>query len=280
MLKVRWGVLGVGRAGRARIEALRADPRAEIVGGWRGDPEGASIHSFSSFEEMIQHVDAVAVCSPDGFHASQVHTALSAYRHVVCEFPVASSAGEASSLFALAVARDRILHVEHIELLTPAAKWIRQFAQGKKLAGGAVRFFGGARPDATTPAHANVARFQRIIDSIGVPDDVDVERCTPFNLGVRLMYPDDVTVNLDCRMEDGLERHLEMVLEFEQGMVRQEDGEVFLDGSAVELEPSAGLFKTDQLFATASILDGDESYIAMEQILDGLNLADLVMGVA
>ena len=117
MLMVRWGVLGVGRAGRARVEALRADPRAEIVGGWRGDTDGASIDAFSSYEEMLQHVDAIAVCSPDGFHATQVHTALSAYRHVLCEFPVASSAGEASSLFALAVARDRVLHVEHIELL-------------------------------------------------------------------------------------------------------------------------------------------------------------------
>ena len=143
MLKVRWGVLGVGRAGRARVEALRADPRAEIVGGWRGDTDGVSIDAFSSFEEMLQHVDAVAVCSPDSFHATQVHAALSAYRHVVCEFPVASSAGEASSLFALAVARDRVLHVEHIELLTPSAKWIRNFAIGKTLVGGAVRFFWG-----------------------------------------------------------------------------------------------------------------------------------------
>ena len=280
MLKVRWGVLGVGRAGRARVEALRADPRAELVGGWRGDTAGASIDAFGSFEEMLQHVDAVTVCSPDGFHATQVHAALSAYRHVVCEFPVASSAGEASSLFALAVARDRVLHVEHIELLTPSAKWIRNFAAGKTLVGGAVRFFGGARPGAVSPAHANIARFQRIIDAVGIPDDVEVERCTPFNLGVQLLYKDDVTVNMDCRMESGMDRHLEMVLEFEQGIVRQEDGEVFLDGSAVDLEETTGLFKADQLVATASILDGSESYIPMEQVLDGLNLADLVMGVA
>ena len=108
VLKVRWGVLGAGRAGGARVEALRADPRAVVVGGWRGDLEAAGLEGFSSFEEDAQHVDAVAVCSPDTYHASQVHAALSAYRHVVCEYPIASSAGEASSLFALAVARDRV----------------------------------------------------------------------------------------------------------------------------------------------------------------------------
>lgn len=280
MMKVRWGVLGVGRAGRARINALRADPRAMVVGGWRGDLESAGVEGFSSFEEMLQHVDAVAICSPDGFHASQVHTALSTHRHVVCEFPVAASAGEASSLFALAVARDRVLHVEHIELLTPTAAWIRDFTPGKTLLGGNVRFSGGARPRANSPAHANIARFQRIIDAVGVPEDVAVERCTPVNLAVKLMYPNDVVVNLDCRMEDGLDRHLEMVLEFEQGIVRQQDRSIYLDGSEVSLEPSPGLFAADQLAATAAILDGQEPYISMERILDGLSVADLVMGVS
>ena len=122
--------------------------------------------------------------------------------------------------------------------------------------------------------------MQRIIDAVGSPDDVSVERCTPANLGVQVIYPGDVGVGLDCRMEEGLSRQLEFVLEFEQGIVRQEAGEVFLDGSKVELEPSPGLFKTDQLAATAAILDGEEPYIPMERVLDGLSLADLVMGAA
>ena len=64
MMKVRWGVLGVGRAGRARAKALRSDPRATLVGGWRGDPESVGLTAFQSFEDMLQHVDAVAICSP------------------------------------------------------------------------------------------------------------------------------------------------------------------------------------------------------------------------
>ena len=127
MMTVRWGVVGVGRAGNARVKALHADPRSTVIGGWRGDPESAGLHAFQGFDELLQHVDAVAICSPDPFHSTQVHAALSAYRHVVCEFPLAGSAGEASSLFALSVARDRVLHVEHIELLTPASAWIRVF---------------------------------------------------------------------------------------------------------------------------------------------------------
>ena len=167
-----------------------------------------------------------------------------------------------------------------IELLTPAAQWIRRFASDKTLLGGNVRFTGGARPFATSPAHANVARFQRIIDAIGVPEDVSVERCTSSNLAVQLLYSDEVSVGLDCQMEEGLDRHLEIVLEFDKGIVRQQDRRIFVDGGEVELTPSEGLFLTDQLAATASILDGTESYIPMEQILDGLSVADLVMGVS
>jgi len=280
MMKVRWGVLGVGQAGKARVAALRADPRAEVVGGWRGDPGAEGLHTFKSVEDMLQHVDAVAICSPDHYHASQVHTALSAYRHVVCEFPVAGSAGEASSLFALAVARDRVLHVGHIELLTPAALWIHDFSSDQILLGGNLRFDGGLHSGATSPAHANISRFQRVIDAIGVPEDVSIQRCTPNNLGVKLLYPDDAVFNLDCRMEEGLERRMEMVLEFQGGIVRQENSRVFLDGKELELDPSPGLFKSDQLAATAAILDGKEAYISMERILDGLAVADLVMGVS
>ena len=280
MMSVRWGVVGVGRAGRARVEALHADPRSTVVGGWRGSPESIGIRAFQSFDELLQHVDAVAICSPDPFHATQVHAALSAYRHVVCEFPLAGSSGEASSLFALSVARDRVLHVEHIELLTPAAAWVRDFCMGKTLAGGTIRFSGGPRDRVISPAHANIARFHRIIDSAGIPEDVAVQRCTPNHLAVRLQFDNDVSLGLDCRMEEGLKRHLEMVLEFEEGIVRQEGGDIFLDGSKVELEPSSGLFKADQLSATAAILDGVESYVSMERVLEGLSLADLVMGAA
>ena len=280
MMTVRWGVVGVGRAGIARVKALRADPRSTVVGGWRGDPEAAGLHAFQGFDELLQHVDAVAICSPDPFHSTQVHAALSAYRHVVCEFPLAGSAGEASSLFALSVARDRVLHVEHIELLTPASAWIRDFVAGKTLVGGTIHFSSGARNRVISPAHANIARFQRIIDAVGAPEDVSVQRCTPHHLAVRLQYGEDVRLGLDCRMEEGLTRHLEMVLEFEEGIVRQEDGEVFLDGSKVELPESSGLFVQDQLSATAAILDGIESYAPMEQVLEGLSLADLVMGAA
>ena len=53
MMSVRWGVVGVGRAGRARVNALRSDPRSTIVGGWRGDPVTAE--SYMTGYAYVQH---------------------------------------------------------------------------------------------------------------------------------------------------------------------------------------------------------------------------------
>jgi biliverdin reductase len=280
MLKIRWGVLGVGQAGSARVAALRADPRCDLIGAWRGDVSGMGLREFDSLADMLQHIDAIAICSPDLFHGDHVHSALTARRHVVCEFPLASTAQEASNLYALSLAYDRVLHVEHIELLTPAAAWLRERAAGRKLLSGTVRFSGGSRPTAASPAHANIARLHRIIDAVGPPDGVQVERCNPDQLSLLLRYPDGAELTVDCRMAEGLDRRLEMVLEFEDGNLRQQDREVFEDGEQVELPQGAGLFKTDQLAATASILDRSPPYVSMDRVLAALGIADSIAGSA
>jgi biliverdin reductase len=280
MMRLRWGVLGVGRAGRARIDAIRADPRCELIGAWRGDLTGADVRAFDSIVDMLQYVDAVAICSPDIYHADQVHTCLDAHRHVVCEFPLACSAHEASNLYALALAKDRVLHVEHIELLTPAAKWIREQSEGRTLVGGTVRFTGGARSQTVSPAHANVARLHRILDAVGMPDAVEVRRCTNVLLGVSLRYGADTVLELECTMEEGLERHFELVLEFADCILRQSDDALYRDGTRLRLDQGPGLFATDQLAATAAILDAAPSYASPDRVLQALRLADSIMGQA
>ena len=124
MLKVRWGVLGVGRAGRARVNALRGDPRCEIVGAWRGKVSDMDLREFDSYQDMLSHVDAVAICSPDVFHGDHVHTALTARRHVVCEFPLAASAREASNLYALSIAYDRVLRIHFHKKIFKSMCWL------------------------------------------------------------------------------------------------------------------------------------------------------------
>ena len=79
-------------------------------------------------------------------------------------------------------------------------------------------------------------------------------------------------------MEAGLDRHLEMVLEFQDGNLRQEDKAVFEDGERIELDSAKGLFLSDQLAASAAILDGSKPYVSMDRVLAVLGIADTIVG--
>lgn len=111
---LRWLVIGTGRAGQARIRDLQAGGEGtltEAVGARAGE---AAILAAIGRDD----VDAVAVCTDNASHVHWVRAALEAGHHALCEFPLAATAAEAESLFALAAAQRRVLHVEFIGLLT------------------------------------------------------------------------------------------------------------------------------------------------------------------
>ena len=112
-----WGVVGVGLAGRARARAIVADQRCELVGVTRGRYADEFDVPDCGFEQLASQVDAIAICSPNPLHAEQVSIALDHGCHVLVEFPLTLDAQEASDLFERAKTRQRVLHVEHIELL-------------------------------------------------------------------------------------------------------------------------------------------------------------------
>ena len=128
---MRWGVVGVGRAGRACARAIALDPGATL----RAVCRGRFAHEFEApevgFDDLIQRVDAVAICSPSAEHEAQVRRALEADCDVVVEFPVALEPVAAQALFSLAQRQERLLHVEHIELLAPWHQALRQRIVGQ-----------------------------------------------------------------------------------------------------------------------------------------------------
>ena len=77
--QIRWAVVGVGSAGRARAKAIQADPRSELVAVCRGRFAGwFHVAQLSEVDDAIAAADAVAVCSPTHLHAAHVRAALKA----------------------------------------------------------------------------------------------------------------------------------------------------------------------------------------------------------
>jgi biliverdin reductase len=273
---LRWGIVGVGIAGAARARAIAADPRAVAVCGHGGRPASAGLPEAGSFEALLDQVDAVAVCSPDTAHPEQVEAALRAGRHVLCEFPLAGSARKARQLFQLAEQVGRVLHVEHIELLTPEARWLRAHAAPMRLITGAVRHQGPARARVFSVAHANVARLHRLVDAVGLPRRVHILDASPERLHAELRFHGDVKVELDLRQEAGAARRQELILQLDHGTVMVVGRSLLYKGAPVALPEGPGLFAADQLAATAEILDGALPYVTSQRVVEVLELADRI----
>lgn len=128
MPRLRLGLVGTGRVARWRAALLKEHPEAVIVAVASSDPARAAafaaehgLAAETSVEALLARtdVDAVLVCNRNQHHARTVEEALSSGRHVSVDYPLALSAPDGERLLNLAAQRHLVLHVEHIDLLSP-----------------------------------------------------------------------------------------------------------------------------------------------------------------
>lgn len=120
------GLIGTGYAAKLRAEYLQTESRAKLVAIAGRDlertqtfnqPYGASV--CASWAELLArpHIDLVIISTINQAHGAIVRAALNAGKHVVVEYPLCLDVAEAEDLIALAAVKQKLLHVEHIELL-------------------------------------------------------------------------------------------------------------------------------------------------------------------
>ncbi|WP_346293293.1 Gfo/Idh/MocA family oxidoreductase [Sphaerothrix gracilis] len=125
-LPVAAGLIGTGYAAKLRAETLQADERSQLVAVAGHTPEHtaefAQTHgteAAQNWQQLIERpdLDLVFICGVNRDHGPMVQAALAADKHVVVEYPLALDVDLATALIDLAQQRQRLLHVEHIELL-------------------------------------------------------------------------------------------------------------------------------------------------------------------
>lgn len=126
---IRTLLAGSGRVARARLRDVQARADATVVGVVCSSLERAAdwapgLPAFLDMESALEETvpDAVMVCGSNQTHAAYAAEALEAACHVSVDYPLALSWREAEMLASMAAARRRVLHVEHIDLLTG---WMR-----------------------------------------------------------------------------------------------------------------------------------------------------------
>jgi predicted dehydrogenase len=110
-----WAVIGLGRAGSARIRDITASPDAHLVA--TVSNRGTGSHTLEQALQL-EAVDACIVATANARHAEQARSCLQAGKHTLVEFPLAARGDEAIALFALARDSGLVLHTELIGLLT------------------------------------------------------------------------------------------------------------------------------------------------------------------
>ncbi len=108
---VRWGLIGAGDIVRRRVApALIDSPSCDIVAVSRGRPELAAAFAadvaarrwYPRWEDLVvdPDVECVYVATPVSLHAAQTIAAAEAGKHVLCEKPMALTAGECDRMIA------------------------------------------------------------------------------------------------------------------------------------------------------------------------------------
>ncbi|MEB3238442.1 MAG: Gfo/Idh/MocA family oxidoreductase [Candidatus Sericytochromatia bacterium] len=135
---VRWGVLGAGRAGRARAEAIRDLPGGLLVGLW----------SRREWPDPVQPMrrarpDVVVIATEDVAHAETIGMALDAGADVLVEYPLVTDPQQAAELDALARSLGRGIRVSWLGWQSAIGRAVREAARVPGPAHWDVRFTGG-----------------------------------------------------------------------------------------------------------------------------------------
>ncbi|MEP7160617.1 MAG: Gfo/Idh/MocA family oxidoreductase [Dermatophilaceae bacterium] len=116
---LRIATVGTSAICRRFIDAARSSACLEVVACYSRDADRAASFAkeldvgrgVGDFDALIgaRDVDAIYVASPNSVHVEHVRRALEARKHVLCEKPLAPTAAEAESLFALSLEQDVVL---------------------------------------------------------------------------------------------------------------------------------------------------------------------------
>ena len=123
---IRVGIVGTGFAAKLRAEMLVADARSNFVAvaGHSPDKTVAFCETFGaeaavSWRKLVERddLDLVIVCTVNRDHGAIVLAALENDKHVVVEYPLSLDVSEGERAIELAAQKQKLLHIEHIELL-------------------------------------------------------------------------------------------------------------------------------------------------------------------
>ncbi|MGY3693702.1 putative dehydrogenase [Bradyrhizobium sp. USDA 3240] len=139
---INCAIAGLGRWGRALVQAAQSEPRLRIVRAVEPDTSGAAdfcaAHGLSpaaSLEAVLAEpdIDAVLLATPHSLHRNQVIAAARAGKQVFCEKPLALKRSDAAEMFAACRNAGVLLAVGHNRRFWPSMQALRAMVASGEL---------------------------------------------------------------------------------------------------------------------------------------------------
>ncbi len=120
------GIVGTGYAAKRRAETFIEDERSQLYGVTGYTPENLAdfcqsynVSSYENWQDLVrdENVDLVVICNANQLHGKVTKLALENNKNVIIEYPLSLDYNEAVELLELAKKKDKLLHIEHIEIL-------------------------------------------------------------------------------------------------------------------------------------------------------------------
>jgi phthalate 4,5-cis-dihydrodiol dehydrogenase len=119
---IRIGIAGLGLAGLAFIQAIKADARFRLVAFAEPDQDVRAVQSerhetaaYANVEELLGHpgLDAIIIATPTLLHMTHAIMAMQAGKHAILEKPMATTLADALAMAETAKATKRTLVIGH-----------------------------------------------------------------------------------------------------------------------------------------------------------------------
>lgn len=130
------GIVGTGYTAKRRAEAIQADERSQLCFVTGNTPEHTDefcqtfgINSLTSWQQLVNHseLDLVIIGTINRDHALIAQASLQSGKHVIIEYPLALDYLIGKDLLELAKKQNKLLHIEHIELLGGVHQALRRY---------------------------------------------------------------------------------------------------------------------------------------------------------
>ena len=133
------GLIGLGKMGKYHLNLYSDISDVKLMGICDANPdlvnelsEKTGVQGYTNYKEMFPYVDAVIIAAPTRFHYEIAKDCLLAGKHLLVEKPITTNYDHARELFDIAISKNLVLHIGHVERFNGAVQEIRKITENPR----------------------------------------------------------------------------------------------------------------------------------------------------